>query len=168
MADPTKNLSHQLTSLPWKQIPVLHSTAERGHGREEIRELQVVSVNGLLFPHARQVVRIRRRSRPFGAKKWTKQIVYAVTDLPAEQAAPDEIAAWARDHWKIENSAHWIRDVTFGEDSRTIRTRNTPAVVATLSDIVRGTLRAAGWTNTASARRAHTDPDRILKLHGIP
>lgn len=66
------------------------------------------------------------------------------------------------------NSSHWIRDVTFGEDARTIRTRNTPAVVATLSDIVRGTLRAAGWTNTASARRARTDPDHILKLHGIP
>lgn len=92
--DPTKNLAHQLKSLPWKQIPVLHSTAERGHGREEIRELQVVSVNGLLFPHARQVVRIRRRSRPLGAKKWTREIVNAVTDLPAEQAAPDEIAAW--------------------------------------------------------------------------
>jgi hypothetical protein len=39
--------------------------------------------------------------------------------------------------------------------------------MATLSDIVRGTLRAVGWTNTASARRAHTDPTAILKLHGI-
>jgi predicted transposase YbfD/YdcC len=162
-----KNLARQLKSLPWKQIPVLHRTAERGHGREEIRELQVASVNGLLFPHARQVVRIRRRSRPLGEKKWTEEIVYAVTDLPAEQATPAEIAAWARDHWTIENSVHWIRDVVFGEDARTIRTRNTPAVMATLGDIVRGTLRAVGWANTASARRAHTTPATILKLHGI-
>jgi predicted transposase YbfD/YdcC len=34
-----KNLARQLKSLPWKQVPVLHRTAERGHGREEIREL---------------------------------------------------------------------------------------------------------------------------------
>ena len=162
-----KNLAKQLKALPWKQIPVLHRTEERGHGRDEIRELQVASVNGLLFPHARQVVRIRRRRRLFGAKKWTAEIVYAVTDLAAEQADPAEIAAWARDHWKIENSVHWIRDVVFGEDARKIRTRKTPAVMATLGDIVRSTLRAAGWTNTASARRAHTNPATILKLHGI-
>jgi predicted transposase YbfD/YdcC len=162
-----KNLAKQLKSLPWKQIPVLDRVEGHGHGREEIRELQVASVNGLLFPHARQVVRIRRRQRPLGAKKWKEEIVYAITDLTAEQASPEEIAIWARGHWIIENSVHWVRDVTFGEDARQIRTRNAPAVVATLGDIVRSTLRAAGWTNIASARRAHTDPHAILKLHGI-
>ncbi|AQW48414.1 hypothetical protein ACIQPP_48860 [Streptomyces violaceusniger] len=124
-------------------------------------------MNGLLFPHARQVVRIRRRRRPLAAKKWTEEIVYAVTDLPAEQASADEIASWARDHWKIKNCVHWIRDVVFGEDARTILTRNTPAVMASLGDIVRGTLRLLGWVNTASARHAHTDPATILRLQGI-
>lgn len=57
--------------------------------------------------------------------------------------------------------------MVFGEDARTIRTRNTPAVMAGLGDIVRGTLRALGWVNTASARRAHTNPATILQLHGI-
>ncbi|MFF9090757.1 hypothetical protein ACF1BE_31105 [Streptomyces sp. NPDC014991] len=32
--------------------------------------------------------------------------ISAVTDLSAEQATPAEIAAWARDHWTIENSVH--------------------------------------------------------------
>ncbi|MFJ9845823.1 ISAs1 family transposase [Kitasatospora sp. NPDC101155] len=162
-----KHLAQQLKSLPWKQIPVLHRTRERGHGREEIREVQVASVNNLLFPHARQVVRIRRRRRPLGTKKWSEEIVYAVTDLPTEQASAEEIAAWARDHWTIENSVHWIRDVVFGEDARTIRTRNAPAIMAGLGDIVRSTLRAIGWANAAGARRAHTDPAAILRLHGI-
>jgi hypothetical protein len=39
--------------------------------------------------------------------------------------------------------------------------------MATLGDIVRGTLRAVGWANTASAGRAHTTPATILKLHDI-
>ncbi|MFE4654451.1 ISAs1 family transposase [Streptomyces sp. NPDC056707] len=162
-----KNLARQFKSLPWKQIPVLHRTSEHGHGREEIRAVQVASVNGLLFPHACQVVRIRRRRRSLAGKKSTGEIVYAVTDLPAEQASAGDIASWARDHWKIEKCVHWIRDVVFGEDARTIRTRNTPAVMASLGDIVRRTLRALGWVNTASARRAHTDPATVLQLHGI-
>ncbi|MEV4214042.1 hypothetical protein [Micromonospora sp. NPDC049662] len=39
---------------------------------------------------------------------------------------------------------HWIRDATFGEDASQIRTRNTPAVMAALRDIVRSTIRLAG------------------------
>ncbi|MEV6107025.1 transposase family protein [Streptomyces sp. NPDC051940] len=37
--------------------------AERSAHREEVREVKVVSVGGLLFPHARQVVRIHRSGR---------------------------------------------------------------------------------------------------------
>jgi predicted transposase YbfD/YdcC len=35
--------------------------------------------------------------------------VYAITDLPAHQARPDELAAWIRGHWQIENGLHWVR-----------------------------------------------------------
>ncbi|NHW87282.1 transposase, partial [Escherichia coli] len=84
------------------------------------------------------------------------------------QARPEEIAAWAREHRTIENSVHWIRDVTFAEDASQVRAHNTPAVMATLRDITRGTFRLTGWINTASARRAHTTPTAALNLHGIP
>ncbi|WP_408057554.1 hypothetical protein [Streptomyces chiangmaiensis] len=40
--------------------------------------------------------------------------------------------------------------------------------MAALRDIVRGTLRLAGWANTASGRRAHTAPASAHTLHGIP
>jgi hypothetical protein len=103
---------------------VPHRRAGRSHDAEEIREPQVAGVDGLLFPHARRVVRIRRRSRPLGTRKWTGENVYAVTVLPAEQATPAETAAWDRDHRKTADSAHLTRDVTSGEDARTIRTRN--------------------------------------------
>jgi hypothetical protein len=68
----------------------------------------------------------------------------------------------------VENTAHHVRDVTFAEDSNRTRTRNTPAVLAVLRDIVRGTFRLAGWANTASARRAHTTPASAFSLYGIP
>lgn len=160
-------LSAQLRGLPWREVPVVHRSMEAGHGREEYRELQVVTVHDLLFPHARQVLRITRRTRALGARRWSTQTAYAITDLAFEQATAAELAAWARGHWTIENSVHWIRDATFAEDAHQLRTGNAPAVLAGLRDIVRGALRKAGWANTATARRAHLDPRKILALHGI-
>lgn len=166
--DNQPTLAAQLRALPWKQVPVLHASRGRGHGREEQRLVQVVTVNGLLFPYASQVMRAVRKRRALGAKRWSTETVYAVTDLTAEQATAAELAGWLRGHWTIENSAHWIRDVVFHEDNIKVRTRNAPAVLAALRDIVRTTLRKAGWVNTASARRAHLNPADVLTLHGIP
>jgi hypothetical protein len=61
-----------------------------------------------------------------------------------------------------------VRDVTFAEDANRTRTRNAPAVMAVLRDIVRGAFRLAGWANTAGARRAHTTPASVFSLYGIP
>jgi predicted transposase YbfD/YdcC len=166
--DNQPTLATQLRALPWKDVPVLHRSHGRGHGREEQRLVQVVTVRGLLFPHASQVLRVVRKRRKLGARRWSTETVYAVTDLTAEQATAEELATWLRGHWIIENSAHWIRDVVFGEDRCAVRTRNAPAVLAALRDIVRSALRKAGWTNTASARRAHLNPADVLTLHGIP
>jgi hypothetical protein len=44
------SLHHQLTTLPWRDIPVLDHTRDRGHHRVEIRRLQVATVPGLGFP----------------------------------------------------------------------------------------------------------------------
>ncbi len=166
--DNQPSLAAQLRALPWKHVPVLHHSRGRGHGREEQRLVQVVTVKGLLFPHAGQVVRVVRKRRKPGAKRFSTETVYAVTDLTAEQASAAELAGWLRGHWSIENSAHWIRDVVFHEDTINVRTRNAPAVLAALRDIVRTALRKAGWANTASARRAHLNPTDVLTLHGIP
>jgi predicted transposase YbfD/YdcC len=166
--DNQPSLAAQLRALPWRQVPVLHRSHGRGHGRQEQRLVQVVTVKGLLFPHASQVIRVVRKHRKPGAKRWSTETVYAITDLTAEQATPAELAGWLRGHWTIENSAHWIRDVVFGEDRCAVRTRNAPAVLAALRDIVRTALRKAGWANTASARRAHLNPADVLTLHGIP
>ncbi len=166
--DNQPTLAAQLRALPWKHVPVLHRSHGRGHGREEQRLVQVVTVKGLLFPHARQVLRVVRKRRALGTKRFSTETVYAITNLSAEQATAAELAGWLRGHWTIENSAHWIRDVVFGEDRCAVRTRNAPAVLAALRDIVRTALRKAGWANTASARRAHLNPTDVLTLHGIP
>jgi predicted transposase YbfD/YdcC len=99
--------ARQLHRLPWKEVPVIHRDEACGHGRHEQRLVQVVTIDGPLSPHARQVLLIQRRRRRFGAKKWSSETVYAITGLPTEQADAAETAAWARGHWTVESTVHW-------------------------------------------------------------
>ena len=80
----------------------LSSLREHAHGRVERRTVKVVTVNDLLFPHARQAIRITRSIRRAGSRHWTRRTAYAVTSLAAEHASATELAAIIRGHWRIE------------------------------------------------------------------
>jgi len=161
------NLYRQLKGLPWRQVPIGDETHDRGHGRYEIRRLQVVSSDRLDFPHAAQAIRIIRRVRNQKTKKWRTVTVYAITSLTAVQATPCELADYIRGHWAIE-ALHHIRDVTYTEDASRIRTANGPHVMASIRNLAIGILRTAGHTNIAKAiRRNARDPLRPLNLLGI-
>ena len=164
------NLRAQLAALPWRSVEIGHRSAERGHGRREIRTLKVVTIAaGIAFPHAAQAIQITRRTRPAsGPGRWHSETVYAITDLPPHQARPDELAAWIRGHWQIENGLHWIRDVTFAEDHSQVRTGQAPQVMASMRNLVISILRLAGATNIAAALRHHArDATRPLAVLGI-
>ncbi len=112
---------------------------------------------------------VTRRTRPLSARtgrrgRWRTETVYAVTDLAPHQARPDELAAWIRGHWQIENGLHWVRDVTFGEDCR--RSAQAAAqVMASLRNLAISLHRLAGATNIAKALRHHgRDTRRPLQL----
>jgi hypothetical protein len=62
-------LYQQLKTLPWPDIPVSDQTHDRGHGRVEIRRLQVTTVAGLDFPYATQAIRITCRVRPLAGRR---------------------------------------------------------------------------------------------------
>ena len=167
-------LRRQLAGLPWYQIAEGHRSAETGHGRREIRVLKVVTIAaGIEFPHARQAVRITRRTRPVSTRtgrkgRWRNETVYAITDLAPHQARPDELAGWIRGHWQIENGLHWVRDVTYAEDLSQIRAGAGPQVMATLRNLAISLHRLAGATNIAAALRHHarnaTRPLDLLKI----
>ena len=125
-------LLRRLRALPWKQIGVAARERGRGHGRVETRTISVVCLHpcpdrgGEFFPHAAQAIKVVRRRRALGSRKWTTVTVYAITSLTAAQADPVLLARWLRGHWAIE-ALHWVRDVTFDEDRSQVRTGNGPA-----------------------------------------
>jgi predicted transposase YbfD/YdcC len=160
-------LRRQLTALPWRQVPVADHTLDRGHGRVEVRQLQVTTVAGLDFPHAAQALRITRRVRPLTARRWRTVTVHAIASLAAARASPARLADWARGHWGIE-ALHHIRDVTFCEDASQLRSGTAPRAMASLRNLAVGILRAHGDRNTAAALRHYArDANRVLPLLGI-
>jgi predicted transposase YbfD/YdcC len=161
------SLHQQLKALPWREVPVADHTRNRGHGRVETRRLQVTTVAGLDFPHATQAIRITRRVRPLGSRRWRTVTVYAVTNLTAAQARPARLADWIRGHWGIE-ALHHLRDTTFAEDASQTRTGNAPRAMASLRNLAIGILHARGDRNIAAAlRRNARDATRVLPLLGI-
>jgi predicted transposase YbfD/YdcC len=160
-------LHHQLKILPWRQVPIADHTRDRGHGRVELRRLQVTTVTGLDFPHATQAIRITRRVRALGSRRWRTVTVYAITSLTAGQASPARLADWIRGHWGIE-ALHHIRDTTFAEDASQTRTGTTPRAMASLRNLAIGILHARGHRNIAAAlRRNARDATRVLPLLGL-
>lgn len=159
-------LHHQLKALPWRDVPAGHTSTGRAHGRIERRIIKVVTVPaGIVFPYARQALQITRKTRRLDSRKWTTEVVYAVTSLAAEQATAAELAAWVRGHWSIENRVHWVRDVTFDEDRSQIRTGTGPRAMTSLRNLALSVLRIHGVTNIAQALRHHAwDPLKPVNL----
>jgi predicted transposase YbfD/YdcC len=129
-------LRTELQALPWHEVDVAAETRGKGHGRLEWRSLKVVTVSrGIGFPHAAQAIQLIRRTRRPDSNTWHREVVYAITSMPAERVQGVELLTILRRHWAIENELHWVRDVTFGEDASRVRTGTGPAVMAAIRNL---------------------------------
>ena len=96
-----------------------------------------------------------------------QETVYGITSLTPQEADPYRLLRLIRGYWHIENRTHWVRDITFDEDSQ-VRKGNIPQVMASLRNTVIGLMRYARETNIASAcRRYSAQPLKALELIGI-
>ena len=58
-----------------------------------------------------------------------------------------------RSHWKIENSLHYIKDVSFDEDSSRIRTKQAPLISTMLKSIAINIMNINKIPNLKKARK---------------
>jgi predicted transposase YbfD/YdcC len=58
-----------------------------------------------------------------------------------------------RSHWAIENSLHYVKDVTFGEDASRIRTGNAPTNFSIIRNISINLLRRMNFNSFPQAIR---------------
>lgn len=150
-------------------------THDVGHGRIEDRRLTAVSLpeGHLAWPGAKQVFLVERWvthvNRPVHHKKrHTRAVVYGITSLSREKAGPADLLKLNRGHWTIENQAHWVRDVVFGEDASQVANGKIARVMAALRSTALNLLRGGRERKIAAAtRRMAARPWEAARLLGL-
>jgi predicted transposase YbfD/YdcC len=104
------------------------------------------------------------------AKTWEKgrqthAVRFYVSSRPM---TPKDLAEAVRSHWAIENSLHWVLDVTFGEDKARSRTGHGPANMATVRHFAFNMLKQARDARSLKLRRnkAARNPDYMAAILG--
>jgi hypothetical protein len=98
----------------------------------------------------------------------TVEVAYGITSLTPAQADAARLLALVRDHWRIENSLHYVRDVTLGEDACRVRRGSAPQVLAGLRNAVVHLLAGlAAPSRVAALERLSARPAEALQLIGI-
>jgi hypothetical protein len=142
---------------------------DKGHGRIERRTLRTTRLLtlGHRWAGVRQGFELTRERTVRGAT--TVEVVYGVTSLPPDRADAATLLRMVRDHWRIENELHYVRDVTLREDACRVRSGAAPQVLAALRNAVVHLLAGVGADSAPEAiELLQLDPDHARELIGIP
>ncbi len=138
-----------------------HVTTEKGHGREEARTyLQLPAPEQLpgfeQWKGLKSIVLATSHCLRDGEE--TVEVRYYISSLEVDAR---QFARAVRGHWSIENSCHWVLDMTFREDDSRLRERNSRENFAWLNRFALSLLkqhpgrqslamkrRSCGWSET--------------------
>jgi predicted transposase YbfD/YdcC len=145
----------------------LFTDSNKGHGRIETRTIQISSGNPKThIPFISQSFKITRETSDLHGNNKRVETVYGITSLMSHQAKAEMLLKLNRGHWAIENSVHYVRDVTFDEDRSRIRKGSGPRIMATIRNLVISLLRILGFNNIAEGLRSFLwiNPNDVIKL----
>lgn len=112
--------------------------SSRGRNEKRIYELYKNSKEELkeAWIDLEKIIKVER-IREIKNKK-SVEIVYFITNKDCELS---ELATGIRNHWLIENSLHWVKDVIFEEDKTRHKLNEIPEIKSILINIVINILR---------------------------
>lgn len=128
-------------------------TVDGDHGRIETRTTTVIhDVEWLQEQHnwpglAAVVVVDSIRELDGKVERETRFYITSLLLLAAQ------IGLMVRDHWAIENSLHWVMDMTFRDDECRVRTDHAPANFTTIKHMAHNLLRRAPGKDSLRLRR---------------
>lgn len=131
-----------------------HETVTVGHGRKELRTYSLFTdLEGIrdrdLWPGLRRIC-MATNERTVGDKTSVEVRYY----IGSFQGTVEEYARGIRNHWGIENSLHWVLDVTYGEDGSRKRAEHGAENMAWLRRMVVSLLKNDQTTKESLRRKS--------------
>jgi predicted transposase YbfD/YdcC len=147
---------------------------DKGHGRIEQRTVTVAHEVGWLsserhfpgefrLPDLTTIIRVASRTELKDRGRFETRYYVSSATLSAAHAA-----AAVRSHWAIENSLHWVLDVTFGEDQSRLRTGHGANNMAVVRHFALNLVRTANDKRSIRLRRkcATWNPEYLATILG--
>jgi hypothetical protein len=143
---------------------------EKGHGRIEKRSIQCCAIprHYTRFPYATHAFVLTRETKNIKTGHLSFEKVYGLTSLPLSFSCEGDVftnqriglrylakslLALTRGHWTIENKSHYVRDVTWQEDSCRCHRGNLPQVLACFRNVAMNLMRVSGYVSITRATR---------------
>ena len=126
---------------------------ENAKGRITTRTLtaSTLLMEHINWPGLQQVYQYTTEQKCPNTGQVKSNVQYGITSLPPERASAADVLKLRREHWRIENKLHWVRDTVFQEDASTVRTGVLPQVMAALRNTAISVLRFTGRTKITDA-----------------
>ena len=117
------------------------------------------------FPGAKQAVMVEKETVDTATGEASRERWYLLTSLSSRRCGPGGLLQVVRNHWKVENSLHHVKDRSWDEDVHTLRRPGLGEVYATLVNTALNALRLEGWfpTQMSMPLRAKTCAFRPLQ-----
>lgn len=146
-----------------KPIDTHISYEHNTHGRYEERVCKIYDDLYQIkddWKSVKRVVKITSTTQSYA--KYSKEIHYYISSLNVDAKT---FAHVIRSHWKIENSLHYVKDVSFDEDSSRIRTEQAPLISTMLRSIAINIMNINKISNIKKARKLFGwSPHKLFNL----
>ena len=146
-----------------------HTTHDRGHGRRETRRYHILPAPAALLERhpgwaGLKTVGMVFSERQVGDAEPTGETRFFISSLPPKVKT---FARAVRSHWRVENSLHWVLDVSFREDDSRLRKDHGPENLALLRRLAVSLLKQDTTVKRGLAtkrKRAGWDDDYLLHV----
>jgi predicted transposase YbfD/YdcC len=130
-----------------------HETVDGDHGRIETRTVTVIHDAAWLnhrhdWPGLKAVAIVASTRETSGKIETETRFYITSLTAPASQVGPA-----IRNHWSVENSLHWVMDMTFRDDECRVRTDHAPANLAVIRHMAQNLIRRAPGKESLRLRR---------------
>lgn len=143
-----------------------NQTVDADHGRMDTRSYTVCSEISWLqerhnWPGLQSIIMVNYTREVKGQTKTVRRLYISSLRVSGQQ-----MATYIRAHWQIENTLHWVLDVTFSQDQHRIRTGNAAANFATIEHAASNLLRRAPGKQSLPMKRksAAWDDDYLEQI----